>query len=139
MDTAIVLPEQNYQILKEKYNRLVDLYSSLNKENENKDLNVSSGLVGLWETNKRIPSLEYFILLIDYFSVSADLLLEKDRKLTPNQYLNNTTALSSGAKKVLDTFNLLNEDNQDILVGEAKKMLRAQYLEEKSQAIPKAK
>ncbi len=35
MGTAIALPEQDHQILKEKYNRLVDLYSSLNKENEN--------------------------------------------------------------------------------------------------------
>lgn len=103
------------------------------------DLNVSPGLVGLWETNKRIPSLEYFILLIDYFSVSADLLLEKDRKLTPNQYLNYTASLSSGAKKILGTFDQLNEDNQDILIGEAKKMLKTQCLEEKRQAIPKAK
>lgn len=103
------------------------------------DLNVSPGLIGLWETNKRTPSLESFILLIDYFSVSADLLLEKDRKLTPNQYQNNVAILSSGVQKILDTFHLLNEDNQDILIGEAKKMLKAQYLEEKRQAISHAK
>lgn len=35
MGAAIALPEQEHKILKEKYNRLVDLYSSLNKENEN--------------------------------------------------------------------------------------------------------
>lgn len=34
MGAAIALPEQEHKILKEKYNRLVDLYSSLNKENE---------------------------------------------------------------------------------------------------------
>lgn len=100
------------------------------------DLNISPGLVGLWETNKRIPSLESFILLIDYFSVSADLLLEKDRKFTPKQYWNNKTDLSSGSKKILETFHLLNEDNQDILIGEAKKMLKSQQLEEKRQTIP---
>lgn len=103
------------------------------------NLNVSPGLVGLWETNKRVPSLEYFILIIDYFAVSADLLLEKDRKLNPNQYPNNSAELPLETKKILNVFHQLNEDNQDILIGEAKKMLKTQFIEEKRQTIANAK
>lgn len=35
MESAAILPEWENKILKEKYNRLIDLYSSLQKENEN--------------------------------------------------------------------------------------------------------
>ena len=35
MESAVILPERENKILKEKYNRLIDLYSSLQKENEN--------------------------------------------------------------------------------------------------------
>lgn len=94
------------------------------------DLNVSAGLVGLWETNKRLPSLESFILLIDYFAVSADLLLENDRKLIPGQYKNDPAGLLTASGKLLSTFLCLNEDNQDILIGEAKKLLKSQRFEE---------
>ena len=103
------------------------------------DLNVSFGLVGLWETNKRIPSLESFISLIDYFSISADFFLEKDRKLKPEQYMNRTVDVSMETKKILDTFQLLNEDNQDILIGEAKKLLKTQHIEEKRKVVSVAK
>lgn len=97
------------------------------------DLNVSAGLVGLWETNKRLPSLESFILLIDYFAVSADQLLENDRKLRPGQYKDDPAGLPAPSEKLLNTFLCLNEDNQDILIGEAKKLLKSQRLEEKRQ------
>jgi len=96
------------------------------------DLNVSAGLIGLWETNKRLPSLECFISLIDYFAISADILLENDRTLKPEQY-NYISNMSPEVQKIFHAFNQLNEDNQDILIGEAKKMLKAQRLEEKRQ------
>lgn len=94
-----------------------------------KELCISNGLVGLWETNKRTPSLEYFVLLIDYFAISADVLLKSDRRLKPEQYQDIST--STSAQKIVNTFYLLNEDNQDILIGEAKKMLKNQSNEEK--------
>lgn len=95
------------------------------------DLNVSTGLVGLWETNKRLPSLECFISLIDYFEVSADLLLENDRKLKPGECINSFADLSAGSRKILNVFAKLNEDNRDILIGESKKLLKSQTYEEK--------
>lgn len=102
------------------------------------DLNVSSSVVGLWETNKRLPSLECFISLIDYFAVSADLLLESDRKISPTEY-QGIVEITPETKKILDTFELLNNDNKDILIGEAKKILKSQRLEEKRESIPIAK
>ena len=100
-----------------------------------KELNVSSGLVGLWETNKRLPSLECFISLIDYFSVSADVLLENDRQVSSYQY-HTSISNSNSFQKLSETFAMLNEDNQDILIGEAKKLLKQQRLEEKSGVLP---
>lgn len=100
-----------------------------------KELCISHGLVGLWETNKRTPSLEYFVSLIDYFSVSADTLLKNDRKLKPEQY---QSSISTSAQKIMNTFYLLNEDNQDILIGEAKKLLKSQKNEEKRKSTPMA-
>lgn len=97
------------------------------------DLNVSTGLVGLWETNKRLPSLECFILLIDYFEVSADLLLENDRKLKPEECSNSFSDLPAGSKKILNVFSKLSEDNRDILIGESKKLLKSQTYEEKKE------
>lgn len=95
------------------------------------ELCISHGLVGLWETNKRTPSLEYFVSLIDYFSISADALLKNDRKLKPEQYQYTSTS----TQKIMNTFCLLNEDNQDILIGEAKKLLKSQYNEENESEI----
>lgn len=98
-----------------------------------KELNVSAGLVGLWETNKRLPSLDCFISLIDFFSISADVLLDKDRQLSSLQYQHMLAAKeTSSFNKLYETFNLLNEDNQDILIGESKKLLKQQRLEEKN-------
>lgn len=102
------------------------------------DLNVSSSAVGLWESNKRLPSLECFISLIDYFAVSADLLLANDRKISPVEY-QSTVEITPETKKILDTFELLNDDNKDILIGEAKKALKNQRIEEKRESIPVAK
>lgn len=103
-----------------------------------KDINVSSGLVGLWETNKRFPSLESFISLIDYFAISADVLLEKDRNLSPSEYKTDIS-ISPEIKKMLNTFEMLNDDNRDIIIGEAKKILKSQRLEEKRDTLAKAK
>lgn len=93
-------------------------------------LNVSAGVVGLWETDKRLPSYECLIALADYFMISADLLLEQDRKLNSSEYKTNT--LPAESRKIVETYLQLNEDNKDILIGEAKKLLKQQRIEEKN-------
>ncbi len=101
-----------------------------------KELNVSAGVVGLWETNKRLPSLECFLSLVDYFNVSADALLINDRE---KKFFSTNGSMSPNAGKLLETYNLLDEDNQDILIGKAKELLKQQRLEEKRRIIPTAK
>ena len=93
-------------------------------------LNVSAGVVGLWETDKRLPSYECLIALADYFMISADLLLEQDRKLNSSEY--KTDTLPAESRKIVETYLQLNEDNKDILIGEAKKLLKQQRIEEKN-------
>ena len=100
-------------------------------------LNVSTGVVGMWETDKRLPSFECLVSLADFFHISADVLLEKDRVLSPIEYKTDM-ALPSDTKKILDTFELLNNDNRDILIGEAKKLLKSQRLEEKRESLHSA-
>lgn len=97
-----------------------------------KKLSVSVSLIGLWETNKRLPSLDNFIAIIDYFHIDADALLLKDRKNAPlkkqDEYEDDP-----GYEKLRSTFMLLNQDNKDILIGESKKLLKEQRLEEKEE------
>lgn len=107
---------------------IIRIQKSISQKQLAADINVSAGLVGLWETDKRLPSLECLITLIDYFAISADVLLEKDRKLKPEQY-KNISDMSLEAQKMFRTFMQLSEDNQDILLGEAKKLLKTQGLE----------
>ena len=47
--------------------------------------------------------------------------------------------MSPNAGKLLETYNLLDEDNQDILIGKSKELLKQQRLEEKRRIIPTAK
>ncbi len=103
-------------------------------------LNVSPGVIGLWETNKRLPSFEGIISLADFFGISTDVLFEKDRELKSEQY-NKSISQNGNSKILLDTFSALNEDNQYILIGEAKKMLKNQRLEERREntTLPPAK
>ena len=53
------------------------------------ELNVSPGLIGMYETGKRKPSFEQLEELADYFNVSIDYLTGKDERslyyLTPEQ------------------------------------------------------
>jgi len=96
-----------------------------------KELNVSSSLIALWETNKRSPTLDSIILLVDYFKISADKLIDVDRKLKPEQYSSPICQMPHDVQKIVDTFVLLDDDNKDILIGEAKKLLKNQRSEKR--------
>ena len=52
-----------------------------------KELNVSIGSVGNWETGARIPDIETFKILAEYFDVSVDYLLgrSEDKKIRPTE------------------------------------------------------
>lgn len=62
-----------------------------------------------------VPHIDTIIKLADFFNVSCDYLL---------------CHINEREEKILNTFRLLNDDNQDIIVGEIKKSLRDQKHEE---------
>jgi transcriptional regulator with XRE-family HTH domain len=99
-------------------------------------LNVSAGVVGLWETGKRFPSYECIIALADYFMISTDTLLAKDRTLRADQYSSSIAALSPDIKKMIAVFTELNEDNKDIIMGKIKELLKEQRKEERYKENP---
>lgn len=96
-----------------------------------------------YETNKRTPKLEILIALADCFNVSVDYLLGRSdisehlsAELPP---YTPSAPLDPDTQKILNTFSMLNEDNRDIIIGEAKKLLKQQRLEEKRITAPVAK
>lgn len=96
-------------------------------------LNVSSSAVALWEVNKRCPSLDSLIEIADFFDISMDFLFASDRKnknFVPIQY----QAYPAQTEKIIEYFQSMNEESRDIIIGEARKLLREQRLEEKREA-----
>lgn len=100
------------------------------------NLNISTGVVGLWETDKRLPSFECILALADYFKVSTDVFFEKDR-LLPREEYSPQPLTSNELKKITTTFLKLNDDNKDILIGKAKELLKEQRAEEQKQPASK--
>lgn len=92
-------------------------------------LHVSVSTVGLWETNRRFPSPTTLIELADFFNISMDTLFSADRTntaFTPSQ-----KQLDPDAERLLKYFESMNEESKEIIMGEARKLLREQRLEEK--------
>lgn len=94
-------------------------------------LNVSPGAVALWEVNKRCPSLESLVNIADYFNTSMDVFFINDRKNSDFVPFKIEHKSSQGLR-LLDLFESMNEESQDILFGEARKIIREQSLEEKN-------
>lgn len=108
---------------------------NLSQKNLSEKLNVSTSAVALWETNKRLPPLDKFVEIADYFSVSADLLLQNDRKTDPKDFVRDFDSISQEAASkpaheveqadlLRETFLKLSENNQYILMGKAMELLK---------------
>ncbi len=93
-------------------------------------LNVSPSAVALWEVNKRCPSLESLIMVADYFNVSMDVFFALDRKNT-NFVPLEIKIPSEKCKKMIEFFENMNDESQDIIIGKSRELLRQQRLEEK--------
>lgn len=92
-------------------------------------LGISKGSVAMWETNKRTPSTETLIRLADLFGVTTDYLLGRSENPTPDSPANAPQDASRTAN-LLSAFEQLDTDNQDIIIGEAKKLLKQQIRDE---------
>lgn len=92
-------------------------------------LHVSVSTVGLWETNRRFPSPTTLIELADFFNISMDTLFSADRTITA--FTPSQKQLDPDAERLLKYFESMNEESKEIIMGEARKLLREQRLEEK--------
>lgn len=97
-----------------------------------KIVGVSKGAVGMWETNKRYPTTENLICLSKYFHVTTDYILglsqdkSSDMDDSPKNSVSNCETLTDRQANMFRSFNKLNDDNQDIIIGETKKLLKEQ-------------
>lgn len=97
-------------------------------------LNVSSSAVALWEVNKRTPSLETMVKIANYFNISMDVFFTLDRKNTDFIPLE-IKIPSIKCQKMVEYFNSMNEESQDIIIGRSRELLREQRLEEKRNSV----
>ena len=98
-----------------------------------KSLNVSTSTVALWEVNKRNPTPTTLVDIADFFNISMDILFSADRKNQSYQK-EETNLLSPDCERLISYFNEMNGESREILLGEARKLLREERLEEKREA-----
>ena len=101
-------------------------------------LGVTKGAVGMWETDKRKPDYDILIKIADLFDVTTDYLLSHSvsTEYTEEPIIENTYETDEITLRMVNTFKMLDEDYKDILIGEAKKLLKQQQLEEKRETSP---
>lgn len=92
-------------------------------------LGISKGSVAMWETNKRTPSTGILVRLADLFGVTTDYLLGRSENVV-SELSANTLQNTSKTANLLSAFEQLDADNQDIIIGEVKKLLKQQLRDE---------
>lgn len=130
----------------------------LSQRNFANAIGVSNGAVGMWETNKRQPDLEMLKKIAIFYNVSSDYILGITQSACNNysnynfdksenesiDYLINISqpknsfseyelllqSLTDKERNLIETFRQLDNDNQDIIIGEFKKLLKEQRNEE---------
>ena len=87
--------------------------------------------VDLYLNGNKIPSIEDLIKIAGALNVSSDYLLGISSVkpiFDTNEHFYKT--LTDREKNIINVYRQLNEDNQDIIVGELKKCLKEQRIEE---------
>lgn len=114
--------------------------SKLSQEELAERIGVSQKSISKYEQQTVRPSWEALIAMADLFNVTVDYLLGRsDMPEHMSAEPSPSASLDPDTQKILNTFSMLNEDNRDILIGEAKKLLKQQRLEEKMTTVPVAK
>lgn len=91
----------------------------LNQRDLGKELGVSSGAIGMWETNKRFPDLNMLIKIATYFDVTTDYLLGLSPDSPSTQESVHGEQLSEDESKLLNTYRSLGSDEKQIVLGKA--------------------
>lgn len=101
---------------------------NLSQEDFGKLFGTSKSEIAAYENNIHTPNNHTLQLICDYFGINMDKLNERFTLQTAEQP--QAAALSERERDLLFTFRQLNQDNQDIIVGFAKKYLKEQKYEE---------
>lgn len=97
-------------------------------------LQVSRQAVCSWETDKRNPPLDTIIALAKLFHTSTDYLLGLSSESSESTF---ETVYSGREENLLNAFRKLDIDNQDIIIGEVKKLIKEQQNNNQVQALKK--
>ncbi|RKI36281.1 XRE family transcriptional regulator [bacterium D16-51] len=92
-------------------------------------LDVTESTVSMWKQQKRKPNIVMIKKIAIYFDVSTDYLLGMPKN--NYTYLSNEkeTITDEKTQNILTAFAQLSDDNKDIAIGEVKKILKEQRLE----------
>lgn len=109
---------------------------NLTQEDISQQLNLTRSAISLWESNKRKPDADTLVQLADFYDVSVDYLLCRENSCQ-TIYPDSAYALTTKEKNLLSTFKQLNKDNQDIVIGKTKDLLREQiHDQQQKEQIP---
>lgn len=97
-------------------------------------LQVSRQAVCSWETDKRHPPLDTIIALAKLFHTSTDYLLGLSSESSESTF---ETVYSGREENLLNAFRKLDIDNQDIIIGEIKKLIKEQQNNNQIQTLKK--
>lgn len=120
---SISSTSQHFALLEywQKYQKILQSIMTAKNISENDLINY----VGITVNQK--PDIDALIKISNLFNVSIDYLLGLSD--IESQDLISKSKTNEATSKILATFQQLNGDNQDILIGEAKKLLKEQKLE----------
>lgn len=105
----------------EKLNELC-IQNGISLTNLCKEITGSSGNLPTWKKDKIRP--DWLRAICIKFNISSDYLLE-----LPHELNNLNLSITDIKQKALDSFSQLNEDNQDIIIGKMKELLKEQKYE----------
>ena len=94
------------------------LNRKMNQRELAKELGVSAGAVGLWETGKRYPDLCMLKKIAQFFHVSTDYLLGLTSTPDAKESVHGEHLLED-EKKLLDTYRSLTSDEKQVVLGKA--------------------
>ena len=120
------------------YKRLKQLREMNHKSQQEvcAELNIEQSTLANYENGKRTPRIEILIKLAEYFHCTTDYLLGISDEIDEQK---STSNLPDDSRKFIDLFSELNEENKDIIIGDMRKYIKEQHMEQLTEeAIKKA-
>lgn len=100
-----------------------------------KILNVSSGAIGMYETEQRKLDIDKIITFCNFFGVSTDYLLGRSNQRNIFTNGSNLLHLSDDKKQLLDIYSNLDIRNQQTIISMSLTLLSLQSSEQSNNAV----